>query len=282
MLLDGYDDLKEPKYITPGWDYYCFTNDRGLKSENWQIVQVPKVADVKRQSRHFKCIPHFQAAQTIYIDATREICGDLELFAASKRRGLWLEPHPYRNCLYKEAQTVMDKGLDDPAIVAAQIARYRAEGYPPNTGLYRGGVIVRNGDCTDFSACWANEIKNGSHRDQISLPYSLWKTKQAPNRILSSIVDQHFRLYLHKPKVLTGGLTRVTDIAQIASVSTDKYIVWGHFPDAETATHENPLNHLIRNKDGGMIFPRWLWNYLQTIDHLPHYIELYKGKTLQW
>lgn len=284
-LSKGYDKLREVKHRDPLWDYVCFTDDGGLDSKTWEIVKLPPSLDIKRQSREIKTLAHVyfpEATQTIYIDATREtITPDLEALTCSKREGIWLESHPSkRGCIYKEAQVALERGLDDPQTLQRQIDKYKAEGYPEKAGLFRGGVIIRNKGCEEFNEAWWEEIKNFSHRDQISLPYALNKVGLRPNKILSGIVDSYFRLHLHEPRVLTGGITHITDREKIWAVPSDHYIVWGDFDDPKSALLSNPPSHLILNGKGGMIFPRWLWNYLQFIDHLPDYVTQYRGSII--
>lgn len=271
--------------MTSNWNYLCYTDEIGLKCTGWEMIYVPKEQDIRRQTRKYKTLAHIYAPanQSIYIDATRTIIGDLDYFAGSKRKGLWLEPHPSgRKCIFEEARVTVDRNLDDKGVIGEQLKKYHLEGYPEQAGLYRGGVIVRNQGCEEFNQIWWNEIQNGSHRDQISLPYAVKKSGVELHKILPGIVDAYFRLALHEPRVLKGGLIYTDDRKEIADVPTDKYIVWGNFPDAEFAIASNPPQHLITNQFGGMIFPRWLWNYLQLIDHLLEYINIYKGQHLLW
>lgn len=82
-------------------------------------------------------------------------------------------PHFRRNCLYDEAKTVIQNGLDDRKIVRKQIKMYRNEGMPKSFGLIESHFLVRKNvrDVRDFGDAWYEEIKKFSRRDQISFPY---------------------------------------------------------------------------------------------------------------
>jgi len=278
-INEGYDSLKEPKRLEHGWDYVCFS-DTPRQSPCWNVVVTPTSG---RDSRRIKCLAHEYLPgydQWLYVDATREVVGSIKDFASSKRSGLWLEPHPSkRNCLYKEAQLVIDKGLDYKQVVEDQVSRYRLEGYPDNAGLYRGGVIVRNKGCEAFNQTWWNEIQAGSHRDQVSLPYAVRKSGVEFHKILPGIVDGHFRLHLHSPRPLDGQVVKVSNREDIPAVPKNCYVAWGEIDPV--LVNLNPCFHLIVSQEG-MIFPRWLWDYLQFIEHLEEQVKRYRGIILKY
>ena len=59
-----------------------------------------------------------------------------------------------------------------------QIDRYRKEGFPENYGLLQSNILLRKHneqDCIKLMEEWFNELKNGSHRDQLSFNYAAWK-----------------------------------------------------------------------------------------------------------
>ena len=39
-ITGDYDDLHEIEKPEKGVDYYCFTNNKNLKSKTWKIVQI--------------------------------------------------------------------------------------------------------------------------------------------------------------------------------------------------------------------------------------------------
>ena len=64
--------------------------------------------------------------------------------------------------------------------VDPQIERYRKEGFPKNYGLLQSNIMLRKHneeDCVRFMEQWFEELKNGSHRDQLSFNYVAWKNE---------------------------------------------------------------------------------------------------------
>jgi hypothetical protein len=82
-----------------------------------------------------------------------------------------------RDCVYQEAEACIKRRKDRPDVIEAQMARYRAEGYPEHGGLVETSVVVRTFGETvrRFNAAWWREICSGSRRDQLSFNYVAWK-----------------------------------------------------------------------------------------------------------
>lgn len=85
--------------------------------------------------------------------------------------------HPQRQCVYDEWAACSKLNKDNKAVMAAQLNRYLQEGMPRNFGLFEtGSFIVRNSpETAKLMDLWWDQIKIGSHRDQLSLTYVLWK-----------------------------------------------------------------------------------------------------------
>ena len=59
VIIDGYDTLKEPEFLDENCDYVCFTNDKKLTSEIWQIRLIEEThLDNTRLQRMYKILPH--------------------------------------------------------------------------------------------------------------------------------------------------------------------------------------------------------------------------------
>jgi hypothetical protein len=85
--------------------------------------------------------------------------------------------HPDRNCIYEEAEVCIARGKDSPERIWCQVERYKSRGYPSGSGLYETACVVRR-RCEEVSRlneCWLQELHWGSCRDQVSLPYAIWK-----------------------------------------------------------------------------------------------------------
>ena len=98
--------------------------------------------------------------------------------------------------MHKDSKDVIDK----------QIAKYQAEGYPKNIGMYETGIILRkhvDTKCQLVCNRWASELLLGSHRDQLSFNYACWKEHFLPGCLnnqfkVSGIMATTFKLYKHE------------------------------------------------------------------------------------
>jgi len=187
-IVGGYDTLKDPAVVTPGWDYLCFSDD-GLGSDIWRPMQLDGrplgVSCPKRRSSLIKILHHQ------FVDASYDVCitvdgsllvncdldaflkefwGDDAVFAVAE--------HPRRSCLYAEAEAVVEMGLDDSEVVQAQVRNYASAGFPRDYGLFGTRMMVKNNRSKRLRAMcerWAEEYQTGSRRDQLSLTYALWR-----------------------------------------------------------------------------------------------------------
>jgi hypothetical protein len=80
--------------------------------------------------------------------------------------------HPWRTCIYEEAQECHDmiKYRDQP--ILSQVEHYRDLGWPENGGLIAGGVICWKRSYINPRAnqAWWEEMMKWSLQDQLSFP----------------------------------------------------------------------------------------------------------------
>lgn len=182
-IFGNYDILKPPKIINPDVKYICFT-DKIIECPPWEIVVVnPEFQDSRRENRKYKILSHkyFPGFEySIYIDGNFIMMRDLSKYVKK-----WLDnndiavlKHPKRRCLYDEAEYLILIG-GEKEILRSQINRYKAEGYPKHNGLTANRLIIRKHTekIKQFNEAWWNEVKNNSHRDQISFLFIMYKCK---------------------------------------------------------------------------------------------------------
>jgi hypothetical protein len=185
-IFAGRDRLRVPRATTPSARWVCFTDDAALATPApWERVVVRRAQkDPARDLKPFKCCPHHyfpEADWTVWLDA--RFCPWRSLGPlVARAKPLALVRHPERNCVYLEAVEVLRLELDAPAIVTAQIERYRAAGWPPHAGLYSCGVLVRARDprVEALGEDWLRECESGSRRDQLSFPIALARSGITP------------------------------------------------------------------------------------------------------
>jgi len=103
-------------------------------------------------------------------------------------------------CIYDVAMG--ERLRDSKERLLNQIFEYYKDGYPIDNGFLWGGVLIRdhnNVDVIKAMDMWFNEVITYSKRDQISLPYVLWKCNVHYDLIRENLYDNEFFEYqLHK------------------------------------------------------------------------------------
>ena len=185
-IVGNYDSLIDPKYISEGFDYVCFTDNLNFKSDIWIIKPLPNDVENLPQIKKQRCIkinPHKYLSEydlSIWVDGNVTINGDLNELVSEVVNddcSIYIPKHPSRDCIYNEASIVISIKKDTKENVEKQIERYRNKSFPKNYGLLQSNILIRkhnNKDCIKLMESWFKEVKNGSHRDQLSFNYCLW------------------------------------------------------------------------------------------------------------
>lgn len=186
-ITGGYDYLIEPKQLTQGFDYICFTDNPSLTSSIWDIRPMPKgiehLSKIKQQ-RYVKINPHKLLSEytlSIWVDGNITLKGDLNEFIGltiTSDTSVYVPQHPSRDCIYDESKAVLGMKKDSKDIVVPQMEKYRLEEFPEHYGLLQSNILLRlhnDKDCIKLMEAWFNELKDNSHRDQLSFNYVLWK-----------------------------------------------------------------------------------------------------------
>ncbi len=158
FIFNGYDTLKDPTVITPGWDY-IFLSDKKVGSDIWIPVDVSEkvkhISDPKRKASLMK-IEHYRYVPTHYdlcmaLDGSMLLNTDLNKFIDQywkEGTDLLIAKHPYRKCIYEEAVVVIKAKYDSEDTVFNHMKRYRQEGYPRYHGLYGTRMMIKNNRST--------------------------------------------------------------------------------------------------------------------------------------
>ena len=166
-------------------DYICFTDDPDLRSDNWQItLRSCEMLDAARAAKRIKALPHRFLPEydwSLYIDNTvrlkrspREL---FEQYLAPAESPLVCFRHPWRDCVYDEAEAVIEYGYDDPDRVRRQMAFYRHLGYPAKAGLAKNTLLLRRHRDPVLAPVmerWHQQVLFHSLRDQLSLNPVAW------------------------------------------------------------------------------------------------------------
>lgn len=189
-IVGGYDKLSDPIFANDGYDFFVFS-DKKVKSDIWKNREIPqsaqKLKDKTLINRYlkmhpFEVFPEYDYA--IYIDGNVCVISDISplICAADKgKTGFAMHQHVLRDCIYEEAEACILYGKGNPKKLGEQINRYKQEGFPEKYGMLEATVIIFNlksQECKKLMSEWWKEFLNSdSKRDQIALPYILWKNK---------------------------------------------------------------------------------------------------------
>ncbi len=197
-VIGDYDILQDPTYISDDIQYICFTDQKTIKSRVWKIYDIPVHYNSSVETaRRIKILPweyvDINTDYYIWVDAKYRIIADLRSYVREYKKdsGLLLFPHPERECICNELAQLIIEDKGDKVDMISQVDTYLKEGYPINNGLYETACIVRKNNNTTVNymmEMWWKELKKYTYRDQLSLPYVLWR-----NDYLPDICDKNVR-----------------------------------------------------------------------------------------
>lgn len=209
-IFGNYDILIDPQTIPEKVKFICFTDNKDIKSDVWEIRYYNGNISPRLKNRKVKILPHHHLQEfdySIYVDGNVQITGNLteliEKYLSTHK--LAVPRYPYNNCIYDEYphfHRVYENG--EPKEIETQLERYRKRGFPEDFGFPENNVIFRkHGDqeVIELMEEWWKEYQNGSKRDQVSFPFVAWANdfnfeyiEEGP-RTSSS----YFRLHPHRP-----------------------------------------------------------------------------------
>ncbi|MBE5879949.1 MAG: DUF616 domain-containing protein [Lachnospiraceae bacterium] len=187
-ITGNYDNVKEPLHIMQGVDYYLFTNNPNVKSDNWKVIFIDNEEELDnvRLARKIKILGHEILESydySIWVDGKLQIQDDLGEYISDNEAGnaILCFNHPTHDCVYQEVELCESLQKDSSEIMQEQINRYRDEGYPQGNGMIDSACLVRDlhdKQLQETMRIWWNEVLHGSRRDQLSFNYSCWKNNQ--------------------------------------------------------------------------------------------------------
>lgn len=182
-LFGDYDDLIDPPEKFSGCDFVCFTDQKYLKSDIWEIRLITDCdLPPNMMNRRYKILPHLffsEYERSLYVDANILILKNpidladkyliTSVFAAPK--------HFERDCVYDEAKVCIVLMKDKTKNIKKQMLRYKDAGFPSCFGLSENNILLRNhlhGGVIKLMEFWWQELLRETKRDQLSLPYVMW------------------------------------------------------------------------------------------------------------
>jgi hypothetical protein len=183
-IFGEYDELVDPKVISEGVRYICFTDNPQLTSKVWEICFADSDSSPGDSNRKIKLLPHRflpPHEYSLYIDGNVEIIGEVATlmrhYASLTKIGAPI--HPFRQCVYEEARACIQSNKGNADKIREVMDRYRFIGCPANLPMFEMHIIFRkthDREIISLMEAWWNEYSHGPMRDQISFPYVVWRS----------------------------------------------------------------------------------------------------------
>ena len=187
IIIGDYDKISSFNK-QDGYNYFLFS-DLNYNNTNWTIIPISKLKEKVNTSkvkitRYIKLFPHlfFEDYElSIYFDGSYILNGNLNellLRILNPSFDIYFLQHPERNKIFEEFSSVIMYKKETKETVDLIKKRYIKENFPDILGLTENCIIVRMHNkkhIIKLMEVWWNEIKNYSHRDQLSLNYAIWK-----------------------------------------------------------------------------------------------------------
>ena len=188
VIFGKYDEILEPYCSPDNIDYYIITDQEfdSLKSK-WEKVDISafkskiKNMSSSEKNRYFKINPSLvfkDYKYSIYIIGNILVVSDFtELINKIGLFDIATHTHNSRDCVYEEAKAVLAAGKEKKKNIDIQMKAYRDAGMPKKYGLMECNIIARRHteQCSKIMWQWWEEFQKFSKRDQLSLPYVLFK-----------------------------------------------------------------------------------------------------------
>jgi hypothetical protein len=178
-IFSDYDDLKEPRVVTPGWRYVVFT-DQPLKSKVWEVRPFPCM-DIgpQRTARYLKILGYnqFTELRSLWIDASFIVNCNLDRWMRRQNGPLTVITHPERKCVYEEILECIRQERGNPEELMRQYLECKNTDMPRNGGLISTGILMRDKvpGVDKFCLAWWEALSSGSVRDQVSFAQTAWR-----------------------------------------------------------------------------------------------------------
>lgn len=186
-IVGHYDDLSEPLFMDSGVDYYLFTDIDSPTCSGWKKIDITQFEEYNelsssQLSRKIKMLPYLYLPDydyTIYVDGNIQIVDSMSsLIEEMGNHAFGVHYHRSRDCIYDELVRVIYLRKNDVVLAKQQVKAYKQDGFPRHYGLYENSVLIRKHNDKDtfhLMEEWWYEYFKYSTRDQLSLPYLIWK-----------------------------------------------------------------------------------------------------------
>lgn len=255
VLLGKYDDLK-PAPRFKDWDAVLFTDHHYPNTKGWIVHKIKPVEDTAKESRKYKFLSHVWLK---HYDLVCHIDANMVLNAEPPSRPTWFT-HPMRSNVKDEIARCIQLKKAPVDELKAQREAYKKAGFPDTSGLYQNGFFVRahTQEQNTLMEYTFELVQKYTYRDQLALPFAIWKTGIYPENILT---NKEWRRYISIHPHIKRPVSEVKHKSSIA--------VHHITPGRADKNIGLALNSLIS------CLPDHDWICVRDIDTLPTYHEVF-------
>lgn len=186
-VFGGYDNIDEPMYVNPNLDYFAFTDGKLPENSVWKKIDISKYPQLKdlddyHLAKYIKMFPYEFFPDynfSIWIDGNVRLIADTYPVAIMAHGSAMATfANPIHDCIYTEGRYMAFQGRVPKDMVNEQLESYRKAGYPEHFGMREFSIIYRDHsckECFDMMKEWWEHVNKYTMRDQLSLPFILWK-----------------------------------------------------------------------------------------------------------
>lgn len=208
-ITGEYDSVEEPLIGEKACEYFLFTNNNNLKSNFWNIKEIPedikKLENNAKINRYIKMHPYELFPDydySIYIDGNVQIVSIISnlIEKINNKTGLAIHRHCERKCIYDEIKACRAYNKGKYSMLKKQGKRYKKEKFPEKYGMLECNMLISDlkNEMSEkiFNEWWNEYINSESMRDQIAIPYVLWKMNLKIEDVgnLGSNINKNFLL----------------------------------------------------------------------------------------
>ncbi|MBO4862859.1 MAG: DUF616 domain-containing protein [Eubacterium sp.] len=198
VIFGKYDVLYEPKCCPDNCDFFVISDTVEPPSGSaWKKLILPEEMLKKldgmnaiRKNRYVKMLPHLFFSDynfSVYLDGNIALVTDpTEFINRMPDVGASFHKHVSRDCVYDEARAILDQNKAPKIYIYDLIAFLKKENMPSHYGLLECPVIVRNhnqSECIEIMEAWWELFEKYPYRDQMLLPYVLFKRGIRPDEL---------------------------------------------------------------------------------------------------
>lgn len=175
----------------PGWDYICFTNQKGMKHPVWNCIYVEYTGNnAAAEAKRYKWLSHNHLSDydvVVWMDAyispnhsTSTMLQHWILWMKEKNISILHRPHIERTCIWDECTAVVQSKRDSEANVSKVRRILKAGSMPRNWGLFDTNVLIKfhkHLQLQTLSEEIYKQVSTVSNRDQLAISYIYYKNK---------------------------------------------------------------------------------------------------------